>query len=511
MTTTMPAVAIDGLTKKFGSFTALENVSLAVNPGEVVGLLGENGAGKSTLIKVLSGVYRPDGGRIEVRGSEISLKEPKDAQAAGIVTVHQHSMLAQNLTVAQNLLLGREPGSVVPWIVTRRDVMSAAQRILDDLGVDLPLNTMVEDLSLADRQRVEIARAAHHAGSLIILDEPTAALEPREVDELIRLIGEVKAKGVGVIYVTHRLDEVPRTCDRVVVLRDGKYVGALDHDHAVPDEIIPLLVGRDLGQLFPERAPHTEDVVLEVEDLRVADASPVSFQVRAGEVVALTGAAGAGQRDVARAVCGATPARGTVTIDGTPVRKGRPDHAQAAGIAYVSGDRAADGLFPEQSVWRNIAVGSLRRLSRVGGILDLKGEKALGLAGVLQYGVRAASPHQEIGTLSGGNQQKALIARWALTSPRLLVLDEPTLGIDVGSRREIYDHLAELASSGMAILMVSADNAEIRGMADRVLVFDKGTVVAHMPAHEATEEAVLRARATASTGTTSPSQKATQA
>jgi ABC-type sugar transport system ATPase subunit len=343
------------------------------------------------------------------------------------------------------------------------------------------------------------------------LDEPTAALEPREVDELMRLIGEVKSKGVGVIYVTHRLDEVPRICDRVVVLRDGKRVGELDHEHAVPDEIIPLLVGRDLGQLFPERSAHGEKVVLHVEGLTVAGALPASFEVRSGEVLALTGAAGAGQREVARAVCGAMQSRGTITVDGVAVRTGRPDRAQAAGIAYVSGDRAADGLFPEQSVWRNIAVGSLKTLSSLGGILHLRRERALGHDGVRQYGVRAASPNQEIATLSGGNQQKALIARWALTSPRVLVLDEPTLGIDVGSRREIYDHLADLASSGMAILMVSADNAELRGMADRVLVFDKGAVVAQMPAHEATEEAVLRARAAASSGTSSPSQKATHA
>lgn len=497
MSGSTPALEVVGLRKVFGSFTALHGVDLTVSPGEVLGLLGENGAGKSTLIKVLAGVYQRDGGEVRVAGNERSFRSPTDAIVGGVVTVYQHSMLAPNLTVAENLVLGNEPRSRVPGLALRGDTLAKATEMIRALDVELPLSALVEDLGLAARQRVEIVRAAYNASSLMILDEPTAALEPTEVDELMRLIRKVAANGTGVIYVSHRLDEIPRICDRVVVLRDGRAVGELDRDRAIPDEIIPLLAGRALETLFSERGASSDRVVMAADALQPRGRARVDLVVHAGEVLGLTGAAGGGQREVARAICGAMPATGRVSVDGRSVTLGRPDRAAAAGIAYVSGDRAADGLFPEQSVWRNIAVGSLRRLSRIGGFVNLRRERALGIEGVKRYGVRAASPNQEISTLSGGNQQKALIARWALTSPRVLVLDEPTLGIDVGSRREIYDHLAELALSGMAIVLVSADNAELRGMADRVLVFDRGEVVAEIPGVDATEEAVLRARAAA--------------
>ncbi|WP_423138210.1 sugar ABC transporter ATP-binding protein [Microbacterium sp. HMH0099] len=494
---TQAALEVEGLRKVFGTFTALAGVDLSVARGEVLGLLGENGAGKSTLIKILAGVYQRDGGSIRVAGAEQTFRSPTDAIDAGIVTVHQHSMLAPNLTVAENLVLGKEPRSRIPGLALKPATRAKATEMIRALDVDLPLNSVVGDLSLADRQRVEIVRAAYNASSLLILDEPTAALEPAEVDELMRLIRNVVAQGTGVIYVSHRLDEIPRICDRVLVLRDGRAVGELDREHAIPDEIIPLLAGRTLDALFSKRAQFSDAVVLAVEGLCPKGGASVSLSVRAGEVLGLTGAAGGGQREVARAICGAMPASGRLTVDGEPVGLSRPDRSVAAGIAYVSGDRATDGLFPDQSVWRNIAVGSLTALSRVGGLMNLRRERTLGREGFQRFGVRSSSANQEIGTLSGGNQQKALIARWALTSPRVLVLDEPTLGIDVGSRREIYDHLAELAATGMAVVIVSADNAELRGMADRVLVFDRGEVIAEMLGPDATEEAVLRARAAA--------------
>lgn len=480
-----------GVVKRFGAFTALDGVDLDVAPGEVVGLLGENGAGKSTLIKVLSGAHGADAGEIVVNGQPHDFAIPAEAIAAGIATVYQHSMLVGSLTVAENLTLGRGRG----W-VTQQAMRARAVEMCEALGVTLPVTSLAEDLSVADQQLTEIVRAATEAGSLIILDEPTAALEPHEVRQLFDVIATLKARGIGVIYVSHRLDEVPVVCDRVVVLRDGRNVGGLDRRDCTPEQIIPLLVGRSVDAAFPQLAPPRDEVVLQVDQLATAAAGPVSFTVRAGEVVGLTGAAGAGQREIARAVYGADRARGgQVRIDGARV-PGDPARASASGIGYVSGDRVRDGLFPELSVWRNVAAAALRRVSRRGGILDRRAERELGLRGISAFGVRCSSPEQPISTLSGGNQQKALLARWAQVSPRLLILDEPTLGVDVGARREIYDEVAAMAERGMGILMVSSDHAELQGMSHRVLVFAQGHVVAHMSGADATEAAVLHARTT---------------
>jgi ABC-type sugar transport system ATPase subunit len=497
---TAPVVELRGIVKRFGAFTALDRVDLAVGAGEVVGLLGENGAGKSTLIKVLSGAHHADEGQILVDGRVAEVRSPADAIAAGIATVYQHSMLAQNLTVAENLVLGREPG--VPharWLVAGGAVRRAAQEICARFDVELPLGARVGDLSLAARQRVEILRAAANAGRLVVLDEPTAALEPHEVDGLFRLVRGLTAAGLGVVYVTHRLDEVPVICDRVVALRDGRRVGELDKEHAVPAEIIPLLVGREVDQLFPELPSPAERVQVEITDLRTAGAGAFSVTLRAGEVVGLTGAAGSGQREVARAVFGAQASTGTVTVAGRSVPRGRPDHAVRAGVGYVSGDRAKDGLIPQLSVWRNAVLAATRRLSRPAGIVHVRAERAMGLRLVETFDVRCSNPRQAISTLSGGNQQKALIARWAPLEPRLLILDEPTLGVDVGARREIYDQVAALVAQGMSVLLVSADFAELRGLSHRVLVFNDGDVVAEMPAEVATESAVLHARTNART------------
>jgi len=489
-----PLIELVAIRKLFGGFAALKDVSLALWPGEVVGLLGENGAGKSTLIKVLSGVYRPDGGVIRVRGEEVSFKEPAQALDLGIATVHQHSSLAENLTVAQNLVLGHEPGiSGAPFLVRQKGIMRAARDIVERTGINLPLATLVGDLTVAQRQLVEIVRASADAGTLIILDEPTAALNAEEVDELFEIIGTLKARGIPVLYVSHRLDEIPRICDRAVVLRDGAYVGSLDREHAVPDEIIPLLVGRQITDLFPPQATPSEEVVFSAEKVSGSLARDVSLEVRAGEIIGLTGAIGAGQRNFARVIFGADRGHGTMTLAGKTLTHNRPDQATLDGVGYVSGDRGVDGVFPVLSVWRNITVVREKLLSRWG-FINPRTERRLGLELLARFDVRAASPNQEISTLSGGNQQKALLARWAAMKPKLLILDEPTLGVDVGARREIYDQIVEMTATGMAVIIVSADHAELQGMSHRVFVFDEGRVVATMPGTDATEEAILRAR-----------------
>ena len=494
MTDDLPRIEARGVTKIFAGVAALDNVDLTLFAGEVVGLLGENGAGKSTLIKVLAGVYIPEKAEIKVRGELVHFTEPIDALARGIATVHQHSLLANNLTVAQNLILGREPGvSWLPFWIRQKAILAKAREITERFGIELPLTTLVDDLSVAQKQRVEIVRAASEADTMIILDEPTAALNPAEVDELFELIGTLKATGIPVLYVSHRLDEIPRICDRVEVLRDGKNVGGLNKEDSVPAKIIPLLVGRQLGNLFPDLPHMTDEVVFRAENVSGKLLRNVSMQIHAGEIVGLTGAIGAGQRDFARIVFGADPGTGKVELLGEPLPHGRPDLAVKAGVGYVSGDRKKDGLFPILPVWRNATVVKSEDLSVAGFLIPAR-ERKVGVELIKQFDVRTSSPNKEIGELSGGNQQKALLARWAAVTPKLLILDEPTLGVDVGARREIYDQIVALAETGMAVILVSADHAELQGMSHRVMVFTDGEVVAEMAGKDATEEAVLHAR-----------------
>ncbi|HQZ00029.1 MAG TPA: sugar ABC transporter ATP-binding protein [Propionicimonas sp.] len=494
MTDDLPRIEARGVTKIFAGVAALDNVDLTLFAGEVVGLLGENGAGKSTLIKVLAGVYIPEKAEIKVRGELVHFTEPIHALARGIATVHQHSSLANNLTVAQNLILGREPGvSWLPFWIRQKAILAKAREITERFGIELPLTTLVDDLSVAQKQRVEIVRAASEADTMIILDEPTAALNPAEVDELFELIGTLKATGIPVLYVSHRLDEIPRICDRVEVLRDGKNVGGLNKEDSVPAKIIPLLVGRQLGNLFPDLPHMTDEVVFRAENVSGKLLRNVSMQIHAGEIVGLTGAIGAGQRDFARIVFGADPGTGKVELLGEPLPHGRPDLAVKAGVGYVSGDRKKDGLFPILPVWRNATVVKSEDLSVAGFLIPAR-ERKVGVELIKQFDVRTSSPNKEIGELSGGNQQKALLARWAAVTPKLLILDEPTLGVDVGARREIYDQIVALAETGMAVILVSADHAELQGMSHRVMVFTDGEVVAEMAGKDATEEAVLHAR-----------------
>ncbi len=490
----LPRIEARGVTKIFAGVPALDNVDLTLYAGEVVGLLGENGAGKSTMIKVLAGVYLPEHGEIKIRGEKVHFTQPIDALARGIATVHQHSSLANNLTVAQNLVLGREPGvSWLPFWVRQKAILEKSREITERFGIDLPLSMLVDDLTVAQKQRVEIVRAASEAETLIILDEPTAALNPDEVDELFKLIGALKAQDIPVLYVSHRLDEIPRICDRAEVLRDGRNVGGLDHEDSVPAKIIPLLVGRQIGNLFPELPNVTDQVVLRVENLSGKRLKEVSLTIRAGEIVGLTGAIGAGQRDFARIVFGADSGTGRIELLGKPLPQGRPDLAVRAGVGYVSGDRTKEGLFPILPVWRNATMVKSDGLATAGFLIPAR-ERKVGIELIRQFDVRTSSPNKEIGELSGGNQQKALLARWAAVKPKLLILDEPTLGVDVGARREIYDQIVALAETGMAVILVSADHAELQGMSHRVLVFADGEVVAEMDGKDATEEATLHAR-----------------
>lgn len=490
------AISVEDIEVKFGNFRALKGVSLQVQPGEVVGLLGENGAGKSTLIKVLAGVNTPSQGRVLLHGKEISFDSPKHAIDSGISTVHQHSMLVGTMTVAENLVLGDEPPSRLRGFVGRDSTIAHASQIAAGLGFDLPyLNDRVETLSLPQKQVVEIVRAASKATALLILDEPTAALEPSDVDLLFDAIRQVKERGVPVLYISHRLDEIPRVCDRAVVLRDGAKVGELPREECTNANIVPMIAGRPVGELFPQMPFATDDILLELKDFAPAirGFQGESFSLRRGEVLGLTGGTGAGQRDFARALAGAVGSTGTLQIEGNRVRPGSVPAAVANGICYVSGDRA-EGIFPIEPTWRNTAVGSWPRLTNALGFISKNAERRLGKETAESFKVRASGYDGPISELSGGNQQKALIARWAAIKPKLMILDEPTLGVDVGSRREIYDLLVELVADGMAIVIVSADFPELRGIASSLKVFSRNRIVETLDIEDATDAAIMSAR-----------------
>ncbi|WP_432002321.1 sugar ABC transporter ATP-binding protein [Streptomyces sioyaensis] len=494
MTSTIqaPVVDLQDIHKAFGGNQVLRGISLRITPGAVVGLLGENGAGKSTLIRILNGEHRPDSGTMAIAGEETSFSSPADAIRRGIATVHQESGLSPFLDVGANLMLGREAtegGSRV--FLSRRKLRARAVEILDRSGFDLELSTLAKDLSVGQRQMVEIARALAVADKLLILDEPTAALAPAETALLFEGVRRIAALGHAILFVSHRLQEVSQLCDRVVVLRDGKCIGELDQAQADEHSMISMMLGREISAMFPARKTPGTNVVLRADAVRAATGPEASLQVKAGEIVGLTGLLDAGQRGIARAIYGADPREhGTVQVDGELLRPNRPDLAIGAGVVYVSGDRHADGVMGNLSVEQSLVLPELRKIRM---LAPTPARRLKHLAADLRarFGVKTHSMSASITTLSGGNQQKVLIARWLAHPPTVLILDDPTLGVDVGSKSEIYELIGQLAAQGTAILLVSADSTEVLGMCHRILVMRRGNVVADIDGATATEADVL--------------------
>jgi ABC-type sugar transport system ATPase subunit len=486
-------VVVEDVWKAFPGVQALSHVSVSLHAGEVLGLLGENGAGKSTLIKILSGLYPPDSGEVRLHGERVSFASPAEALRGGIATVFQEGMLVPNLSVAANIMLGREPGRGL--LLDDRSVERAAAAALADVGFRIAPGRAAETLSAAERQLAEIARAVSMAAGVVVLDEPTAALTPHEVDGLFVAIRRITARGIPVLYVTHRLEEVPAICDRVVVLRDGKTVGELRGEAIARRAIVSLMIGREIQAMFPDRRPSGLDrppAILEVRDLRAAGGDPVSFDLHPGEVLALVGLVGGGQKEVARAIFGADPRLGgSVRVAGSSIEAEAPDRAIAAGMGYVSGERRRDGVVPELPLAQNITLVALRRLSRLG-VLRRRRERSIASALRQRFNIRSSSIDQPIYSLSGGNQQKAILARWAAVDTKVLILDDPTAGIDVGARKEVYDLVRSLTDQGVGVLLVSSDVPEVVGMSDRILVFAHGAVVAELDGATATEAQVLR-------------------
>ncbi|MDB5296880.1 MAG: ABC-type sugar transport system, ATPase component [Phycisphaerales bacterium] len=487
-----PLLKLTDITKSFGGVRALRGVSFELLPGEVHAIVGENGAGKSTLIKTISGAHRPDGGTIEVSGVAVESLDPASARALGIAVIYQQPALFPDLTVAENIGLRLERGG--PWRLVRwGERQRRAAELLKRVGADIAPAALVRDLSMPQQQLVEIAAALGGDAKVLILDEPTASLSDREVDHLFRVVGELRAAGVGLVYISHRLEELPRVADRVTVLRDGSYVGTKPMAGVDRAALIRMMVGRDLSSVFPKRVVKPGDVALETFDLCCAAGGvrDVSISVRAGEILGLAGLVGAGRTELARVLFGLTPAdggrivtaAGEVTIDS-------PAAAIRHGIAYVPEDRRRHGVVLEMPVAANATLAVLPAVS-TGGLIGRARERKLAGGFVRRLGVKTPSLDAPVGHLSGGNQQKVALARWLATDPAVLILDEPTQGVDVGAKAEIHALIGDLAARGLAVILISSELPEVLGMSDRVAVMRAGGVVGVLDRAEATQERVL--------------------
>ncbi|MFC9671756.1 MULTISPECIES: sugar ABC transporter ATP-binding protein [unclassified Streptomyces] len=490
-----PLLTMSGITKSFPGVRALDGVDLEVLAGEVHCLLGQNGAGKSTLIKVLAGAHQPDDGTITWRGERTVLKSPIAAMRLGIATIYQELDLVEGLSVAENVYLGHEP-TTAGFVVRGRDARTTTAALLKRLGHgEIGPGTLVGDLSAAQQQIVSMARALSHDVRLIVMDEPSAALDPDEVDNLFRIVDSLTADGVAVVYISHRLEEIRRIGDRVTVLKDGRAVaGGLPAKETPTRDVVALMTGRNVEYVFPERptGPPLTEPVLTVKNLsRKGEFAPLDLELRPGEIVGLAGLVGSGRSEILETIYGARKAStGQVVVGGQVLRPGSVRAAVRAGLGLAPEERKAQALLMLESVTRNVSVSSMSRFS-YGGWLDRGKELEAARAATRELSLRPDNPSAPVRTLSGGNQQKAVLARWLLRGCRVLLLDEPTRGVDVGARAELYAVIRRLADDGLAVLLVSSEVPEVLGLADRVLVLREGAVVHESPAADLDEHRVL--------------------
>lgn len=482
-----------GISKQFGGVEVLSDVDLDLHAGEIHALLGENGAGKSTFAKILAGVHRPTRGTLQMNGDPVDVPNPIVAQKLGIALIHQEPVSFPDLSVAENIVMGRQGGSLlsrVPWA----SIIADARRYMDMLGVSIDVTRAMRGLSIANQQMIEIARALASDSRLIIMDEPTAPLTPREVETLFAIARQLRQEGRTIIFISHRLEEVRMLCDRLTIFRDGTHIATQSVADISDDEIIRLMIGRTLKKYMRKHTATIGDTALEVSSLsRPGAFDDISFTLRKGEIIGLGGLVGAGRTDVARALFGIAPATsGQIRINGTLAKIQKPADAIAHGIAFVPEDRAGDGIFATLPVEHNLTAAIPGKIAPKG-VIRRRLERGFSRKSVDDLSIRLASLGQPIVELSGGNQQKVILARWLLTEPDILILDEPTRGIDIGVKAEFYGMIGDLAKAGRAILLISSELPELLSLCDRILVMSEGRLTAEIPRDEATQEKVMQA------------------
>ena len=489
---TEPILEMRGISKRFGTTQALADVSLALYPGEIHALLGENGAGKSTLIKVMTGIHRPDQGEVWLNGRSITINNPLEAQRHGIAAIHQEPMIFPDLNVAENIFIGHgNRGAIVNW----RQMYREAADILARLDVKLDVRSSARGLTLAAQQVVEIAKALSLDVRVLIMDEPTASLSAHEVDQLFKLAKTLKANGVSILFISHRMEEVFSIADRVTVLRDGRFVSTHPASEVTPESAIRDMVGRHMDDFFAKTDKEPGDLLLSVRGLSKDNVfHDINFDVRAGEVVGFAGLVGSRRTDVALALFGIETAdAGSVTLNGQPVTIRTPQQAVKLGLAYVTEDRRQLGLTMPMSITTNITLPTLHQYANRFGLVQQRAERQTAETFQQRLSIRTPDVDQPAGTLSGGNQQKVVLSKWLNTQPRLLILDEPTRGIDVGAKAEVHQIIDELAQQGMGIMMISSDLPEVLAMSDRIVVMREGRQMATLDRSEATQERVMAA------------------
>jgi rhamnose transport system ATP-binding protein len=482
------------LTKYFPGIKALDGVHFTVRAGEVHALIGENGAGKSTLVKILTGVYFPTQGDLIYEGAPLVLRNALDAQRVGIAAIHQEASMFPELTVTENIYMGHHLVHPRFGTVDWKRMHAETQKLLDELDLDIDSNTLITNLSVAQRHMVEIAKALSLKAKVVIMDEPTSALSMREVEDLYKIVRRLKQAGKAIIFISHKFDEIFEICDHYTVLRDGKYIGEGSIAEASVDSIVQMMVGRSLDQMYPKRNVPIGPVVLSVRNLsQTGYFSNVSFDLHQGEILGFFGLIGAGRSEVMRTIFGIDrKTGGTITLDGKELEAGSPAAAMRHGLAFVPEDRQGQGVILQMSIARNTTLPQIDAISPFG-VLDRKKENKITETYGSKMEIRSAGWHVDVDTLSGGNQQKVVLAKWLATKPRILILDEPTKGIDVATKAAVHEFVSEMASEGLAVILISSELPEILGMADRILVMHEGILEAEFSREEADADKVIRA------------------
>lgn len=484
-------IEMKGINKSFGSNQVLKDAGFFLKDGEVHALMGENGAGKSTLMKILTGVYTKDSGTVIVDGEEVTYKTPQEAEKAGIVFIYQEINALFDLTVEENMFMGKEITKKF-GVCDKKAMREKAKEVMDKVGVSIPVDAVMSDLSVGQQQMIEICKALMVDAKVIIMDEPTAALTESETEGLFKVINQLREKGVSIVYISHRMEEIFALCDRITILRDGQYIDTKEIKDLTMDDVVQMMIGREIGERFPTRDSKIGDVVLKVEGLTSGKLfHDVDFEVRAGEVLGVAGLMGAGRTEIMQAIFGNLKKdSGKIYINGEEVTIKNPRHAIKAGIGFVTEDRKTEGLLLEKSIAENIEIANLGKVSK-GGVLKKEKQDEIVKKGIDEFRVKCFGPWHECNNLSGGNQQKVVLAKWVYTDPKILILDEPTRGVDIGAKKEIYDVINDLAAKGVAVIMVSSELPEVLGMSDRIMVIREGEVRGIIDGKEADQAKIM--------------------